>query len=701
MATGSFAATFRSGFLALGSFAPAGTSWRNMSFAIRTTAASLAALYVAFLLDLDNPKWAAMTVWIVAQNSRGMSLSKSRFRIIGTVVGATVAVTLIALFAQIQEMFIPALGLWLALCTAVATGWRNFRAYGAVLAGYTAAIISLDAVTAPQDVFPIAVARVVYICLGIATEAVFTAVFAPDAPLSDVHRRLTGFLNQAARLAAQALRGGTDMASRERLIREMLAIDVAAEYAAASYFLIRTRFGHLRSASMTALVEVAAAQSLHEHLNAHPGIEEPLVDEAASLLERKAGGQEIGVAEVDSLRARIEAALAEVGRSQAALLILDRLDATLCAFLEAEEGAACFADEKAPPARVKFAVHVDHTAALHNAIRSFVVVVASSVFWIATAWPAGGGLVSILCIVCALFATRPIPTAGALGFLKGCIAAVLAAALCNFAIVPRLTDFVPYAFMIALFLIVAGLAMRSARLTAPASSFAFLFLDLLGPDNTHRADPAAFLNGSLALLMGIGTAVMVFALIFPSNPGNRTRRLWRAVHRDLADIGRLPGRWSTELWLSKSADRIGQQAVSYGNRMGRQAEADLRALLAALEVGEAAIRLHKMAQLDPRLRKPVEAVLRRLASSDPVRLIKTCQLAAHHFSVLLRPPSVADTRSAVRASALLREIAASAFLSFPGIAETAKRDKYWPLGKKEVALNFSQAALVALPASDR
>lgn len=700
MATVSFGTTFRSRFQTLGSLAPVGTSWRNVGFAMRTTAASLVALYVAFLLDLDNPKWAAMTVWIVAQSSRGMSLSKSRFRIIGTVVGATVAVTLIALFAQIQEMFIPALGLWLALCTGVATGWRNFRAYGAVLAGYTAAIISLDAVTAPQDVFQIAVARVVYICLGIATEAVFTAVFAPDTPLSDVHRRLTGFLDQAARLAAQALRGGIDMASRERLIRGMLAIDVATEYAAASYFPIRARFGHLRSALMTALAEVAAAQSAYEHLERHPGIEEPLVDEAASLLERRAEGQQIGVVEVDPLRSRIEAALAEVGRSPAALLILDRLDATLCAFLKAEESAGHFTDEKAPPARITFAVHVDHTTALHNAIRSFVAVVASSAVWIATAWPAGGGLVSILCVVCALFATRPNPVAGALGFLKGCVAAVLAAALCNFAIVPRLTDFVPYASMIALFLIVAGIAMRSARLAAPASSFAFLFLDLLGPDNTHRTDPAAFLNGSLALLMGIGTAAMVFSLVFPSNQRNGRRRLWRAVRRDLVDIGRSPGRWSSELWLSKSADRIGQQAVSY-SRMGSQAEADLRALLAALAVGDAAIRLNEMAQLDPRLRKPVDVVLRRLASAAPDRLTKACQAAAYHLSFTMRALRVADNRSVVRASALLREIAASAFSSFPANAETGKRDEYWPLGKKEVALKGSQPPLAALPAADR
>ena len=48
-----------------------------LGFALRNTAASLLALYIAFRMNLDDPKWAASTVWIVAQGSRGMGLSKS------------------------------------------------------------------------------------------------------------------------------------------------------------------------------------------------------------------------------------------------------------------------------------------------------------------------------------------------------------------------------------------------------------------------------------------------------------------------------------------------------------------------------------------------------------------------------------------------------------------------------------------------
>jgi hypothetical protein len=145
-----------------------------------------------------------MTVWIVAQGSRGMSLSKSRYRLAGTFAGAAVAVALIAVFAQTPELLFLALAAWVGFCTATSTALRNFRSYGAVLAGYTAAIISVAASANPSGIFDIAVARVTCISLGVITEAAFNGVFAPEHPFTAVRK---SFLAQAAGMAARALRG--------------------------------------------------------------------------------------------------------------------------------------------------------------------------------------------------------------------------------------------------------------------------------------------------------------------------------------------------------------------------------------------------------------------------------------------------------------------------------------------------------------
>src|SRR5688572_14408195 len=92
-------------------------SWRDVMFSIKTFGAAVLALYVAFALDLTQPSWAMLTTFVVAQPIAGMVVAKSLFRIIGTVVGAAVALGLVSAFAQAAPLFLVALALWIGACT--------------------------------------------------------------------------------------------------------------------------------------------------------------------------------------------------------------------------------------------------------------------------------------------------------------------------------------------------------------------------------------------------------------------------------------------------------------------------------------------------------------------------------------------------------------------------------------------------------
>ena len=61
-------------------------------FAVRLWASVCLARFVAFSLELDNPFWAGASAAIVCQPRLGASLRKGWFRMIGTVVGATMIV---------------------------------------------------------------------------------------------------------------------------------------------------------------------------------------------------------------------------------------------------------------------------------------------------------------------------------------------------------------------------------------------------------------------------------------------------------------------------------------------------------------------------------------------------------------------------------------------------------------------------------
>lgn len=641
---------------------PPGITWSAVAFALRTTAASLVALYIAFLLDLDSPKWAAMTVWIVARGSRGMTLSKSQYRALGTLVGAGVSVLLVALFAQTPALFLPSLALWLGLCTAVATALRNFRAYGAVLSGYTAMIIAMDSVAAPQHVFDIAVARVTYVLLGITTEAVFTALLAPGAPHVEVRQRLDSYSRKAAGVCARALRGeAVAGASLHRLFAGAVALNTLAEHATAASGAARRQLGHLRAAITATLAQLAAAQMLREHLSNPPGgPAAALIADAAAMLDAAATARAGAVAVVATLRERVETAFADEaarGAPVSTLLLLDRLEALLSALHQALARQALLALPKPPPSRLGFAFHIDRTAVVQNGIRATVAVLAASAFWILTAWPSGSGFVTIVGVVCALFAIRDNPVAGGLGFLKGAAYACMGAGLYNFAVMPAISGFPMLAVALGTCLVGTGIAMRNPRTAASASIFAIFFLDLVGPENTTRMMASGFFNGSLALLLGMVCGTLVFTLLFPPNPRASRARLHRAARHDLARIGQDPGAWSAERWLSRMADRLGRQLATATIVPPDQAEADLHGMLAALTIGDAAIRLHGLAETSAGARQPVAMVLRRLDHFDPDRLSRTARMAAARLARQAARARPDEARRLRRGVVWLREMA--------------------------------------------
>src|SRR6201984_3431346 len=148
-------------------------------FGLRLWASVCLALYVAFWLELDNAYWAGTSAAIVCQPQLGASLRKGWYRMIGTVVGAVAIVVLTACFPQDRAAFMVGLALWGAACALVATVLRNFAAYAAALAGYTAAIIASDQLGATGgpngDAFMLAIFRVSEIWIGIVSAGIVLA----------------------------------------------------------------------------------------------------------------------------------------------------------------------------------------------------------------------------------------------------------------------------------------------------------------------------------------------------------------------------------------------------------------------------------------------------------------------------------------------------------------------------------------------
>src|SRR6201987_1961060 len=111
-------------------------------FGFRLWASVCLALFVAFWLELDNPYWAGTSAAIVCYPQLGASLRKGWFRMIGTVVGATMIVVLTTWFPQDRLAFLVLLALWCGICAFVGSVLRNFSPHPGALARYPAGILA-------------------------------------------------------------------------------------------------------------------------------------------------------------------------------------------------------------------------------------------------------------------------------------------------------------------------------------------------------------------------------------------------------------------------------------------------------------------------------------------------------------------------------------------------------------------------------
>lgn len=98
-------------------------------FSAKNFIAGMWALYVALASGLENPAWAVVTAYIVAQPHSGASLSKATFRIAGTFVGVCAAIFMIPPLVQSPPLLNLTLAIWLGACVTASLIDRTSRSY--------------------------------------------------------------------------------------------------------------------------------------------------------------------------------------------------------------------------------------------------------------------------------------------------------------------------------------------------------------------------------------------------------------------------------------------------------------------------------------------------------------------------------------------------------------------------------------------
>ncbi|MCW2269797.1 FUSC family protein [Pseudomonas sp. JUb96] len=597
-----------------------GVTW---VYIFKVLSAAFLTLWLAMRLELPQPRTAMITVFIVMQPQSGHVFAKSFWRLLGTLAGSSMMVALIALFPQNTELFLPSLALWVGLCSAGAMRYRTFRAYGFVLAGYTAAMVGLPALEHPDGAFMAAVWRVLEISLGILVSTLVSAAILPQSASAAMRNALYQRFGVFAGFVAEGLRGDSQRdrfeSSNVRFVAEAVGLESLRNVTAFEDPHMRRRngrLGRMNSEFMAITTRFNALHQLLERLRSRGPLQivtaiEPGLSALAELLDAYAGR---ALTDADAMRLAEELAAYKEGLPErvrslrAAYVETGPSDAELLDFHTAYELLYRFVDDMHNYAQTHasltehnhareqwdepYVAQTNWMVSLAAGVRAAFILLVLGSFWIATAWPSGAMMTLIAAATVGLSAATPNPKRMSFQMACGTLFGAFVGFFETFFVFPWIDGFPLLCLVLApVFVFGAFLASRPAYAGYGLGLLIFFATGSV-PDNLTIYNPYNFINDYIAMVIGMLVCAAAGAIILPPN----SRWLWSRLERDLrgqvlfAISGRLRGLGSG--FESRTRDLLHQ---AYGLAAGKpQVQSNLlRWMFLVLEVGHAIIELRK------------------------------------------------------------------------------------------------------------
>ncbi|MFG1393566.1 FUSC family protein [Xanthobacter agilis] len=598
----------------------------RLAFTLRTAAAAALALAVAAALHIDNPQWAAMTVWVVAQPTRGQLLEKGAFRILGTFAGALVGVALILCCAGTPALLVAGLALWIGLCAGAGNLIGGFTGYGTILAGYSAAMVALVDFGHPDHIYGLALDRVLTICVGVATSFAVGWLFTPLSAESDL-------LGRVRRLTARVLRhlaAALDTADSARVFAEERAI--MSEMAAIDDMLDPHGAGSARSRHTVRRVRTLMAALLNGLVFARGRIG------TAPTARQRAEGLAALRDAADGLDAPAPdpMPLAHLPR----YLSGDRDDPGIVSVVETLARAVQELQAPAAPARdgadaltPPFLLHRDVVGARAATLRATGAVLVVGAIWLATGWTYGPFMLMGAAIMTSLFSTFDNPALTMRFVLGGSAAGAAAALAARWLVLPHAADLTQVIVLTMPFIVVGAFVMAHRLTLLAGMDYNMSLLLLLQPAFPLHGTPVGMVQMVLAMLLGPLIALIAFRLAFPMDARRRRAMLVGMMVHELKAMARAPfGPAEAARWRARLYHRL-LRLVRWGEKSGDRDFAAVDGGLAALALGTAIRVLHgRLAEsgLPDSRRRAVAAALASVAvlSEQPERVAGALERAA-------------------------------------------------------------------------
>ncbi len=593
---------------------------RDWVFSLKTFAAAMLALYIAFWLDLPRPYWAMASVYIASQPYSGATRSKALFRALGTLIGAVGAVFLVPLLVDAPALLSLALSLWVGTCLFLSLLDRTPRSYVAMLAGYSIAIIAFPTVDAPGTIFDVALARFEEIMVGIVTASVVTNLVFPRPIAPLIASRIRAWLEHARGWADDALagRGDGQQEAHQRLAADAIEIDMLASQLAYDTSVQREMTSLVRQLRMRMLMLLPVLSSIADRLPVLraggaglPQRLQAVIDDLGGWLNagEAAGAERLRTA-IATLQPRLTAQSGWIDIVLASLLlrlhdIVDIVEDCRRMQRHIESGSTAGGlvlnlQEADSATQVR---HTDTFMALLSAAAVVVAMLLCCLFWIGTAWPDGFVAAEMAAVVSSFFATQDNPLPGIRSFLIWSVVAVFVDMAYLFAILPAIHDFEILALVLAPTFLVYGLLVANPATASIGLALAANGATLLALQSTYNADFVSFVNSGIALVLGMAVSGAVTAVMRTVGADWSAGRLIRAGWASLADAAAGYGRRDRAAFAGLMLDRLGlagprlATAGPDGARRGAELLIDLRIGLNIVDLRRARYSLRPVANI--------------------------------------------------------------------------------------------------------
>jgi uncharacterized membrane protein YccC len=542
--------------------------WQNIVFSLKTAAAAILALALAYWLELSDPQWATLTVYLLAQPTVGAALAKGAWRTVGTIAGGLTGLVLVGLFSQAAELLVAATVLLVGVSFYAGARLRNYASYGVLLAGYTTLLVAYEGSTDPLNAWSIAADRTTEILIGIACGTLASVIiwprYAGDA-LRDALARTFGGL---ARYVAMALRLSTPSAvfveMRRQMVAEVVSFDALCSVSLFEAPEMRSNEELLRRTVREFLVTLSIARGLFVRLDEfdYEGAREvrdrlrPTLEATAVRIERVAADpaawsdpqhlrHEILAAQVTlrSTATELESMAGSVPFDPLAdaLLILSRVGDVLHSLAVVVVTEAASLQGGGASTRTRPREQPDSQGrqeALLVAIRAALAMLLLSAVWLATGWSEGFTAVSGGAIMLFFGVNQDNPQAGARSYLVWSTVGTVVGYLVMAFVLPHLQDFQALAVVLLLVLLPAGLmAGTPSRAWAGIALGGFTVAEI-GFGNVFAPDEVALVNSAVALILGMMGCLAVIAIMPVTSHARRGQDWQHAIGTILPAVAR-------------------------------------------------------------------------------------------------------------------------------------------------------------------